>query len=208
MAKLRGALASALAAVVHTTAPAARADAPPTEEEALPWKPPPVVWVSPARKAPGVKRFGYRSLENTVRTDERYGHDGLSQGPRAWNYWNEVEHPKPIQNPNLWPDSKSTYFFSQFSTPAGSTLALHCKYPYARYHKFALYTAQGNTYVPINEALAAQEIEPDPGSETFCRTKRFMPWGTNSINTTHGSQRPSSRPGKHEASARFQGTGQ
>ena len=29
-------------------------------------------------------RFGDRSLESTIRTDERYGHDGLFQGPRGW----------------------------------------------------------------------------------------------------------------------------
>ena len=33
-------------------------------------------------------RFGDRSLESTIRTDERYGHDGLFQGPRGWVYWN------------------------------------------------------------------------------------------------------------------------
>jgi hypothetical protein len=112
----------------------------------------------------GVHRFGDRALENTVRTDERYGHDGLFQGPRGWVYWNNLEHPRPIQNPNLWPDTQSTYFFTRFVMPAESTLTLHGRYPYARYHKFALYKAKGPTFVSINEALAAQDIEPDPGS--------------------------------------------
>lgn len=31
-------------------------------------------------------RFGDRSLEGTIRTDERFGHDGLFQGPRGWVY--------------------------------------------------------------------------------------------------------------------------
>jgi hypothetical protein len=45
------------------------------------WKPPTVVRVGPARNPPGVKRFGDKSLEAVFRTDERYGHDGLFQGP-------------------------------------------------------------------------------------------------------------------------------
>ena len=57
-----------------------------------------------------VKRFGDKSLENFIRTDTRYGHDGLFQGPRGWGYWNYLEYPRPIQNPNLWPDMQSTYF--------------------------------------------------------------------------------------------------
>jgi hypothetical protein len=110
-----------------------------------------------------VARPGDWSLERIFRTDERYGHDGLFQGPRGWAYWNHLKHPRPIQNPNLWPDTQSTYFFARFTIPAGGTLALHGKYPYARYHKFALYRAAQNTFVSINEALAAQEIEPDSG---------------------------------------------
>jgi hypothetical protein len=128
------------------------------------WKPPPVVWVGPARTPAGVKRFGDKALEDIFRTDERYGHDGLFQGPRGWSYWSNLERPRPIQHPNLWPDTQSTYFLTRFAMPAGSTLVLHARYPYARYHKFALYKAERNTFISINEALVAQEIEPDPGS--------------------------------------------
>jgi hypothetical protein len=51
------------------------------------WRPPAMV---PVRnlKALDVARFGDKSLENFIRTDQRYGHDGLFQGPRGWGYWN------------------------------------------------------------------------------------------------------------------------
>ena len=71
-----------------------------------------------------VKRFGDKSLENVIRTDDRYGHDGLFQGPRGWGYWNYLEYPRPIQNPNLWPDMQSTYFIGRLAMPAGSSLTL------------------------------------------------------------------------------------
>ena len=51
-------------------------------------------------------RYGDLSLGAVVRTDERYGHDGLIQGPRGWDYWNLLEKPKDYQNPNLWPDKR------------------------------------------------------------------------------------------------------
>lgn len=109
-------------------------------------------------------RYGDKSLENVFRTDERYGHDGLFAGPRGWGYWHFLEHPKPIQNPNLWTDMQSTYFFGCLAMPAGSSLTLHFTYPYARYFKFALYKAEANTIVSIGEDLAGPDIEPDPGS--------------------------------------------
>ena len=121
-------------------------------------------WSGPGKKPAGVNRFGEMSLENTVRTDERYGHDGLFQGPRGWSYWNGLEHPKPIQNPNLWPDTKSTYFLSRFSLPAGSTLILRGRFPYARFFQFALYKFERDTFVAIGESLRGAEIEPDSGS--------------------------------------------
>ena len=70
--------------------------------------------------AQDVKRFGDKSLENFIRTDTRYGHDGLFQGPRGWGYWNYLEYPRPIQNPNLWPDMQSTYFIGRLALPAGA----------------------------------------------------------------------------------------
>ncbi len=127
------------------------------------WQPPPIV---PTRNlhAIGMKRAGDKSVENIVRTDERYGHDGLFQGPRGWAYWNHLEYPRPIQNPNLWPDTQSTYFIGRFAMPAGASLTLHFKYPKARYFQFALYKAEKGTFVSIGEALAGASIEPDPGS--------------------------------------------
>ena len=116
------------------------------------------------RNAQAVKRIGDKSVENVIRTDERYGHDGLFQGPRGWKYWNLLEYPKPIQNPNLWPDMQSTYFIGRFMLPAGSSLTLRFAYPHARYFQFAHYKWEHDTFVSTGEALAGQDIEPDPGS--------------------------------------------
>jgi hypothetical protein len=127
------------------------------------WSPPAVVPVQNL-EALGVKRFGDKSLENIVRTDTRYGHDGLFQGPRGWVYWNHLESPRPIQNPNLWPDGQSTYFIGRLAMPAGSSLTLRFTYPHARYFQFALYTWDGKTFVSTGEALAGRDIEPDAGS--------------------------------------------
>ena len=127
------------------------------------WAPPPLVPVQHL-KALGVKRFGDKSVENIVRTDTRYGHDGLFQGPRGWAYWNKLEYPRPVQNPNLWPDSQSTYFIGRLKMPPGSSLTLHYTYPHARYFQFALYIWDGTTFVSTGEALAGKNIEPDPGS--------------------------------------------
>ena len=109
-------------------------------------------------------RFGDRSLESTIRTDERYGHDGLFQGPRGWVYWNFLENPQPIQNPNLWPDMRSTYFLGRFAMPAGSSMTLRGTFPYARFFQFALYKFERNTFVAFGESLRGPDIEPDSGS--------------------------------------------
>ncbi len=109
-------------------------------------------------------RFGDRSLESTIRTDERYGHDGLFQGPRGWCYWNYLENPQPIQNPNLWPDMRSTYFIGRFSLPAGSSMTVRGAFPYARFFQFALYKFERNTFVAFGESLRGPDIEPDAGS--------------------------------------------
>ncbi|QDT50612.1 hypothetical protein Pan258_46910 [Symmachiella dynata] len=109
-------------------------------------------------------RFGDRSLESTIRTDERYGHDGLFQGPRGWVYWNYLENPRPIQNSNLWPDMRSTYFIGRFAMPAGSSMTLRGTFPYARFFQFALYRFERNTFVAFGESLRGPDIEPDLGS--------------------------------------------
>jgi hypothetical protein len=109
-------------------------------------------------------RFGDRSFESTVRTDERYGDDGLFQGPRGWCYWNFLTNPRPIQNSNLWPDMKSTYFIGRFAMPAGSSMTIRGRFPYVRFFQFALYKWEHNTFVAFGESLAGTEIEPDPGA--------------------------------------------
>ena len=127
------------------------------------WQPPALV---PVRNlnALGVRHYGDKSIENIVRTDTRYGHDGLFQGPRGWGYWNQLEYPRPIQNPNLWPDMQSTYFIGRLALPAGATLTLNYTFPRARFFQFALYKQENNTFVSIGEDLEGPQIEPDPGS--------------------------------------------
>lgn len=127
------------------------------------WAPPGIVPVSNAR-ARDATRFGDKSLETVIRTDDRYGANPFFQGPRGWPYWNLLEYPKPIQNPNLWPDTQSTYFLSRFAMPAGSTLTLRGPFPRARYFKLALYKAEGGTFVSTGEDIAGKDIVADPGS--------------------------------------------
>ena len=127
------------------------------------WKPPALVPVRNLNSL-DVKRFGDKSLENFVRTDTRYGHDGLFHGPRGWGYWNYLEYPRPIQNPNLWPDMQSTYFIGTLALPAGATLQLNYTFPHTRYFQFAMYKEERNTFVSIGEDLSGAQIEPDPGS--------------------------------------------
>lgn len=127
------------------------------------WQPPGIIPVRNDR-AQNVTRFGDKSLETVVRTDDRYGHDPFFQGPRGWPYWNLLEYPKPIQNPNLWPDTQSTYFLSRFALPAGATLTLRGPFPQARYFKYALYKFERGTFVSTGEDLAGKAIIPDPGS--------------------------------------------
>jgi hypothetical protein len=127
------------------------------------WSPPAILPVEHS-KALGVKRFGDKSIEKIVRTDTRYGHDGLFGGPRGWAYWTHLEYPRPIQNPNLWPDSQSTYFIGQLQMPKGASLTMHYTYPHARYFQFALYSWNGQTFVSTGEAVAGKDIEPEPGS--------------------------------------------
>lgn len=60
-------------------------------------------------------RLGDRSLESTIRTDERYGHDCLFQGPSGWCDWNFLENSKPIQSCNVppefhWPPTRRVDF--------------------------------------------------------------------------------------------------
>ena len=110
-------------------------------------------------------RYGDLSLGAVVRTDERYGHDGLIQGPRGWDYWNLLEKPKDYQNPNLWPDKRPTYFLGQLRMPKGTRLTIRSRFPHARYFKVALYRFERNTFVAIGgEDLAGWDITPDSGS--------------------------------------------
>jgi hypothetical protein len=127
------------------------------------WQPPAI---APVRNlnALDVRRFGDKSLENFIRTDTRYGHDGLFHGPRGWGYWHLLEYPRPVQNPNLWPDMQSTYFIGTLALPAGATLQLNYTYPQTRYFQFALYKEERSTFVSIGEDLSGAQIEPDPGS--------------------------------------------
>jgi hypothetical protein len=127
------------------------------------WSPPGIMPIRNLNEV-GVKRFGDKSVENVARTDTRYGHDGLFQGPRGWSYWTKLENPRPIQNPNLWPDGQSTYFIGRLALPAGSSLDIDFAFPHSRYFQFALYTWNGQTFISTGEAFAGKNIEPNPGS--------------------------------------------
>ena len=133
-------------------------------------------------------RPGDKSLELIIRTDERYGHDGLFQGPRGWTYWNGLEHARPIQNPNLWPEKQSTYFLSQFELPAGSTLTWRFEYPHARYFQFALYKRENNTFVSTGEFFAGAQLEPDAASRTpTCGPRSSRPTSSPSLSCPRGA---------------------
>ncbi len=94
------------------------------------WKPPGIVPVGNL-KAQNARRIGDKSREIAIRTDDRYGGDPFFHGPRGYPYWNYLEYPKPIQNPNLWPDTQSTYFLSRFQMPPGSSLTFKGEFPRA-----------------------------------------------------------------------------
>ena len=112
-----------------------------------------------------VHRYGDVPLGAVIRTDDRYGHDGLILGPRGWDYWNLLQNPKDYQNPNLWPDKRPTYFLGQLEMPPGTNLTIRGRFPYARYFKIALYEFERNTFVALGgEDMAGYDIEPDPGS--------------------------------------------
>jgi hypothetical protein len=115
--------------------------------------------------AQSADRYGNLPLGAVIRTDERYGRDGLFRGPRGWDYWNLLENPKDHQNPNLWPDKRPTYFVGQLQMPSSATLTIRGQFPHSRYFKFALYRFERNTFVALGgEDLAGWDIEPDPGS--------------------------------------------
>jgi hypothetical protein len=126
------------------------------------WRPPAIANVDNFR-ALDKPRFGDKSLENLIRTDDRYGGDGLFRGPRGWGYWNHLEYPRPIQDPNLWPDAQSTYFLGQLDLPPGATLTLRGDYPHARYFQLALYRFENGTFV-AQGGISGPGIEPDAGS--------------------------------------------
>ena len=128
------------------------------------WQPPGIIPVK-SNFSHKVKRFGDKSVELVVRTDERYGHDNLFLGPRGWGYWQFLEYPKPIQNPNLWPEMQSTYFKVDLKLLPGSGIVFRGTFPHCRYFQIALYKAENNTFVSTGEALAGNEINADPGSE-------------------------------------------
>jgi hypothetical protein len=116
--------------------------------------------------APKPKRLGNKSFENVVRTDERYGHDPVWLGPRGRDYGAMLEHPKPYQIANLYPDQNSSYWLASIKMPPGTTLIVRGRFPYARYFQFALYRpdpAMGS-YTATGEWAVDHEILPDEGS--------------------------------------------
>lgn len=110
-------------------------------------------------------RLGNKSFENVVRTDERYGHDGFWLGPRGRDYGALLEHPKPYQVANLYPDSNASYWIAQFELPVGATLKLRGRFPICRYMSFAVYRPDPlGSFTATGEALVDHQIAPDEGS--------------------------------------------
>jgi hypothetical protein len=110
-------------------------------------------------------RYGDLTLGAVIRTDERYGHDPLFQGPRGWDYWNRLQKPRDYQNPNIWGDKRPTYFVSQVKMPKGAKITIRGRYPHARYFKFALYHFVHDTYSALTgEDMAGWDIAPDDES--------------------------------------------
>jgi hypothetical protein len=105
----------------------------------------------------------------------------------------------PIQNPNLWPDMRSTYFIGRLAMPAGSSLTLRGSFPYARFFQIALYRFERHTFVAIGESLRGPDIEPDSES-----TNPFRPRNETSPSTLSPRIRHKTRlagPGTHCTSA-------
>ena len=110
-------------------------------------------------------RPGNKSFENVVRTDERYGHDGFWLGPRGRDYGALLEHPKPYQIANLYPDQNASYWIAQFELPVGATLILYGRFPYCRYISFALYRPDPlGSFTATSEAIVDHHIAPDTGT--------------------------------------------
>src|SRR5262245_9869819 len=160
------------------------------------WKPPAIVNVDNLR-ALDKPRFGDKSLENLVRTDDRYGGDGPFHGPRGWGYWNHLEYPRPIQDPNLWPDTQSTYFVGQLELPAGARLTLHGAYPRARYFQLALYRFENNTFVSVG-GVSGADIEPDAGATNPFRVGADRQTEARSFSAHIVAADPPSDPAKRE----------
>jgi len=116
------------------------------------------------KAAEAYERFGDLPLGAVIRTDERYGPTELFQ-PRGWDYWNRLEDPRPIQDPNLWPDKRPTYMNAVLSMPPGASITLHGRFPHSRYCKMAFYTLEHGTFTALGgESFACWDIEPDPWS--------------------------------------------
>jgi hypothetical protein len=117
------------------------------------------------KPAQSTERYGDPSLGAIIRTDERYNKNSLFVGPRGWAYWSYLQNPQPYQDPNLWPDKRPTYFFGNMVLPAGSSLTIHGRFPYARYFKFNFYAFEHNTFVAVaGSSMPGVEIVPDSGS--------------------------------------------
>lgn len=110
-------------------------------------------------------RPGDRSFENIVRTDERYGSNEFWLGPRGRDYGSMLEHPRPYQIANLYPDINSSYWIAQFKLPVGTTVKVHGDFPHCRYCSFALYRPDPlGSFTATSETIVDCNIEPDSGS--------------------------------------------
>ena len=110
-------------------------------------------------------RFGNKSYEEVIRSNELYGGDQVWLGPRGRDYTTMLDDPKPYQIANLYPDPNASYWIGQFQLPEGATLILKGRFPHCRYMEFALYRPDPlGSFTATPEALTDDEIVPDPGS--------------------------------------------
>ena len=81
------------------------------------------------------QRFGNKTYEEVLRYNDLFGNNPVWLGPRGRDYGAMLEHPKPYQIANLYPDSNSSYWIAQFELPVrAQPLTLNGRFPLLPLH--------------------------------------------------------------------------